>query len=177
LYLNFKLYVFVINGLIKGEIKKPSDQFLSLIVISHWLGGVWSRIRDGSVVLPLSLFYLENLGCLSRGVQMAGVAWRVSMMIMARVGDLVQRIRDDSTGRVLGSRVIERSGGTMCGLHRARGDEESGSLGWASKSMSTVCQWFVIKMTRTVFSGSTSKPVATVSWLRLKTKVVEGFSV
>jgi hypothetical protein len=33
--LNFKLCAFVINGLIKGEIEKPSDQFLGLIVMSH----------------------------------------------------------------------------------------------------------------------------------------------
>jgi hypothetical protein len=32
---NFKLYVFVVNGLIKGEIEKSSGQFLSLIVLSH----------------------------------------------------------------------------------------------------------------------------------------------
>jgi hypothetical protein len=32
---NFKLCAFVVNGLIKGEIEKPSDQFLGLIVISH----------------------------------------------------------------------------------------------------------------------------------------------
>jgi hypothetical protein len=31
--------------------------------------------------------------------------------------------------------------------------------------------------TRTVFAGFASKPVATVSWLSLKTKVVEGFPV
>jgi hypothetical protein len=34
-----------------------------------------------------------------------------------------------STGRVLGGRAIERSGDTMCGLHRARGDKECGLLG------------------------------------------------
>jgi hypothetical protein len=33
--LNFKFYAFVVNGLIKGEIQKPSGQFLSLIVMSH----------------------------------------------------------------------------------------------------------------------------------------------
>jgi hypothetical protein len=33
--LNFKLCVFVVNGLIKGEIEKPSDQFLGLIVMSY----------------------------------------------------------------------------------------------------------------------------------------------
>jgi hypothetical protein len=33
--LNFKLCAFVVNGLIKGEIEKPSGQFLGLIVMSH----------------------------------------------------------------------------------------------------------------------------------------------
>jgi hypothetical protein len=33
--LRFKLYAFIINGLIKGEIKNPSGQFLDLIVMSH----------------------------------------------------------------------------------------------------------------------------------------------
>jgi hypothetical protein len=32
---NFKLCAFIINGLIKGEIEKPSDQFLGFIVMSH----------------------------------------------------------------------------------------------------------------------------------------------
>jgi hypothetical protein len=66
---------------------------------------------------------------LSRGVQVAGAVRRVAMRIMAGVGDLVQRIGDGRTGRVLGGRVVERSGGTMCGLHLAHGDEERGFLG------------------------------------------------
>jgi hypothetical protein len=37
--------------------------------------------------------------------------------------------KDGHTGQVLGGRMIERSGGTVCGLHRARGDEERGFLG------------------------------------------------
>jgi hypothetical protein len=37
---NFKLCAFVVNGLIKGEIEKPNDQFLGFIVMSHWLGEV-----------------------------------------------------------------------------------------------------------------------------------------
>jgi hypothetical protein len=41
---------------------------------------------------------------------------------MAAVGDLVQRIRDGRTGRVLGGRAVERSGGAVCGLHLARGE-------------------------------------------------------
>jgi hypothetical protein len=32
---NFKLCAFVVNGLNKGEIEKPSGQFLGLIVMSH----------------------------------------------------------------------------------------------------------------------------------------------
>jgi hypothetical protein len=77
----------------------------------------------------LYLVYLENHVCLSRGVQVAGAVWCAAMRIVTGVGDLVQRIRDGRTGRVLGGWMIKRSGGTMCGLHRARGDEERGFLG------------------------------------------------
>jgi hypothetical protein len=65
---------------------------------------------------------------LSRDVQVAGVAWRAVTRIMVGVGDLVQRSEDGHTGRVLSGRVIERSGGVVCGLHHARGDEERGFL-------------------------------------------------
>jgi hypothetical protein len=66
------------------------------------------------------------------------------------------------------------------------------------KTTRTVCQWFGLKIIRIVFSGLASKPVVTVlsglpsklvvmvspvwsqnqwwvSWLSIKTKVVEGF--
>jgi hypothetical protein len=56
---------------------------------------------------------------LSRDVQVADAAWRAAMRIMTGVGDLVQRIRDGRTSRILGGRVIERSGDAVCGLHRA----------------------------------------------------------
>jgi hypothetical protein len=59
---------------------------------------------------------------LSRGVQMTGVAWRAVTSIVAGVGDLVQKTEDDRTGRVLGVRTVERSGGAVCGLHLKRGD-------------------------------------------------------
>jgi hypothetical protein len=36
----FKLCAFVVNGLIKGKIEKPSGQFLGLIVMSHLRGVV-----------------------------------------------------------------------------------------------------------------------------------------
>jgi hypothetical protein len=48
---------------------------------------------------------------------------------VAGVGDLVQRIRDGRTGRVLAGRAIERSSGVVGGLHRARADEERRFLG------------------------------------------------
>jgi hypothetical protein len=56
-----------------------------------------------------------------------------------------------STGRVFGGRTIERSGNAVCGLHRARGDEERGFFGLASKPRSTVCQWFGVKTTGSSF--------------------------
>jgi hypothetical protein len=43
------------------------------------------------VVLPLSLFLVENHVYFSRGMQVVGATWRAAMRIMARVGDLVQR--------------------------------------------------------------------------------------
>jgi hypothetical protein len=72
---------------------------------------------------------LENRVCLSCGVQVAGAARHAAMRIVTGVGDLVQRIGDGRTGRVLGGRAVERSGGAVCGLHRARGDDELGFLG------------------------------------------------
>jgi hypothetical protein len=77
----------------------------------------------------LSLFCLENHVCLSCDVQVAGAAQCAATRIMAGVGDLVQRTGDGHTSWVLGGRTIERSGGVVCGLHRARRDEKSGFLG------------------------------------------------
>jgi hypothetical protein len=48
---------------------------------------------------------------------------------VAGVGDLMQRIGDGRTCRVLDGQAIERSGGAVCGLHRARGDENREFLG------------------------------------------------
>jgi hypothetical protein len=48
---------------------------------------------------------------------------------MAGVGDLMQRTGDGRTGQVLGGRVVKMSGGAVCGLHLARGDEERGFIG------------------------------------------------
>jgi hypothetical protein len=59
---------------------------------------------------------------LSRGVQVAGVAWRAAMRTVAGVGDMVQRTGDGRTGRVLGGPAVERSVGAVCGLHLTLGD-------------------------------------------------------
>jgi hypothetical protein len=85
--------------------------------------------RQFYFIFLLSLFRLENRVCLSRGVQVAGTAWCATTRILAGVGDLVQRIGDGRTGRILSGRTIERLCGAVCGLHRARGDEERWFLG------------------------------------------------
>jgi hypothetical protein len=66
-----------------------------------------------------------------------------------RLGAADQRC--SSTGRVLGGRTIDKSGDVVCGLQRAREDEEHEFLGLASKSRATD------------FPGLASKPVATIS--------------
>jgi hypothetical protein len=89
------------------------------------------EFESGIVLFYFSfiLVHLKNHVCLSRGVQVASAAWCVAMSIMAGVGDLVQRTGDGRIGRVFGGRAIERLGDVVCGLHRARGDEERGFLG------------------------------------------------
>jgi hypothetical protein len=59
---------------------------------------------------------------LSRGVQVAGATWRATMRTVVEVGNLVQKIGDGRTGRILNDRAVEMSGGTVCGLHLAHGD-------------------------------------------------------
>jgi hypothetical protein len=87
------------------------------------------RIALFCFVFILPLFHLENHVCLSRGVQVAGATWRAAMRTVAGAGDLVQRIEDGRTGRVLGGRVVERLDGAVCSLHLARGDQEREFLG------------------------------------------------
>jgi hypothetical protein len=62
-------------------------------------------------------------------VQVEGAAWRAATRTTAGVGDMVQRTGDSRTGQVLGGQAVERSGGAVCGLHLAHGDEERGFLG------------------------------------------------
>jgi hypothetical protein len=72
--------------------------------------------------LPLSLFHLENLVCLSCGVQVASATWRAATRIVVGVGDLVQRTGDGRTGQILDGWMIERSSDVVCDLHREHGD-------------------------------------------------------
>jgi hypothetical protein len=58
----------------------------------------------------------------SRGVQVAGAAWRATTRTVAGVGDLMQRTEDGRTGLIFGGQAVERLGGTVCGLHLARGE-------------------------------------------------------
>jgi hypothetical protein len=62
-------------------------------------------------------------------VQVTGAAGHEATIIVAGVGDLAQRIEDGRTGQVLDGQAIEWSGGAVCGLYRARGDEQRGFLG------------------------------------------------
>jgi hypothetical protein len=72
---------------------------------------------------------LENHVSLSCGVQVAGAAWRAVLRIIVGVGDLLQRTGNGRTGRVLGGQTFRGSDDVVCGLHRARANEESGFLG------------------------------------------------
>jgi hypothetical protein len=62
------------------------------------------------------LVRLENHVSLSRGVQVAGLAWRAATRIVAGVGDLVRRTRDGQAH--VGYLVARRSGGrvTLCAV-------------------------------------------------------------
>jgi hypothetical protein len=66
---------------------------------------------------------------LPHGVQVVGAAWRAATRIMTGVGDLVQRTGDGRIAQVVDGRAIERSGGAVCDLYRARGDKERRFLG------------------------------------------------
>jgi hypothetical protein len=88
-----------------------------------------SNLGQVPVVLSLHSFHLENHVCLYCGVHVAGAAWHAAMRIVAGVGDLLQRTGDGRTGRIFGGRVVEMSDDVVCGLHRARGDDEHMFLG------------------------------------------------
>jgi hypothetical protein len=66
---------------------------------------------------------VENHVCLSRGVQLAGAAWRAVTTIVAGVRDLVQRTGAGCTYWVLSRWTIGGSGDAVGGLYHAHEDE------------------------------------------------------
>jgi hypothetical protein len=80
------------------------------------------------MVLPLSLFHLENRVCFSCGVQVTGVAWRAAMRIMVGVGDLVWRIGDGQAQ--VGYSVAGQLRGqvTLCAVYTVHEEMKGASL-------------------------------------------------
>jgi hypothetical protein len=115
------------------------------------------------MVLPLSLFRLENRVCLSHGVQVTGAARRTVTRIVAGVGDLVQKTEDSQA--YVGYSGAGRSRGrvTLCVVCTVHEETKSADLlvepqnqgrwfvsGLASKPRSTVYQWLGLKNTWTI---------------------------
>jgi hypothetical protein len=71
--------------------------------------------------------------------------------------------RWSSIGQILGGRMIESSGDTVCGVHHAQGDKERGLLGLASKPRSTISPGLASKSVVTVSPSLVSQPLAWVS--------------
>jgi hypothetical protein len=134
------------------------------------------------VILTLSLFCVENIVCLSRGVQVAGAIWRVTMRIVVGVEDLVRRTGDAQSH--VGYSVAGRSGGQMmlcviCTIH-----EETRSVCFLFETQNqglqttgTVSPDLTSKSVVTVSPGLTSKLVPMVSPSLASKPVASGFSV
>jgi hypothetical protein len=104
------------------------------------------------MILPLSLFRVENHVCLSRGVQVAGAAWRAAMRIMVGVGDLVQRTSDGQAQAGYSVAGWLRGRVTLCAVCTMHKEMRSaGFLDWPQNQG----RWFV--------SGLASKPHGRVS--------------
>jgi hypothetical protein len=85
---NFVL--FIVNGLIKGEIEKPSGQYLGLKCDeSFTCHGLNLNMGHFGGSTTISLFLMENHVWLSHGVYVTGVTWWAMTMIMVGVGYLV----------------------------------------------------------------------------------------
>jgi hypothetical protein len=111
------------------------------------------------LVLPLSLFHLENHVCLSHGVQVAGAAWPVVMRIVTGVGDLMQTTGDGRTGQVLGS-WESRGQVALCAVCTVHG--ETRSTGFLVEPQNQGAQFvsgLASKSFRRFVSGLTSKPL------------------
>jgi hypothetical protein len=110
----------VVNGLIKGEIEKPSVQYLGLICnesltyrclnsnLRHFGSFTFILVSCGESRLLIS--WCAGSRCdMAGGEEDHGRSRRLS----------VEDRGWSSTGRVLGGRMIGRLGDTVCGLYRA----------------------------------------------------------
>jgi hypothetical protein len=121
---------------------------------------------------------VKNCVCFSRGVQVTGETWWCSDKDRGRIRRLdAEDQRWSNIGRVLGGRMIGRSGDAVCGLHYAQGDEERGVLGGASKPRFMVCQWFSLKTTSTICQWFSLKVSGTISPGLASKLMTTGFSV
>jgi hypothetical protein len=87
--------LFVVYGIINGEIEKPSGLYLSLIC-DESLTCQGLNLNPGQFCgsTILFLFRVENRVCLSCGVQVSGATWQTVTRIVAGVENLVQRTGD-----------------------------------------------------------------------------------
>jgi hypothetical protein len=81
--------------------------------------------------------------------------------------------RDGRTGRVLDGWAIGRSGDVVCGLHRARGDEEHKFLPVWTQNHSDGFSWFGLKTCGSGFPVWASKP-SRLRFVDCTTKPMEG---
>jgi hypothetical protein len=121
---------FVINGLIKGEIKKPSGQYLGLICDkSLTCRGLHSNPRYfDSFTLSFGSYRESCLLVLWCAGDRCGMVDSDEDLDRSRRSGAEDR-GWSSTGWVLGGRTIGSSGDTVYGLYRAQGDDERVFLG------------------------------------------------
>jgi hypothetical protein len=125
---NFVL--FIVNGLIKGEIEKPRVQYLGLICDES--------LTCRGLNSNLGLFSSFTFILVSYGESCLLVSWctgnRGDMADSDEDHDRSRRLGAEdrgwsSTSRVLGGRTISRSGDAVCDLYHAHGDKERMFLG------------------------------------------------
>jgi hypothetical protein len=134
------------------QFEKLIGQFLDLIVMSHWHVDVWIRIRDIFMVLR---YYL----CLCAESRLF-ISWCIcDRCDMTGNDDNLDRSRRpgaedrgwSTTGWILDAWTIERSGDTVCGMHRTYKDEEREFLDWPSKPRSKGFLIWASKLTAPVW--------------------------
>jgi hypothetical protein len=116
------------------------------------------------------LSWLENRVCLSRGVQVTGVTWRVVMRIVAGVEDLVQRTGDGQA--LVGYLVAGRSRGrvtlcAVCTMHKET--RSTGFLVEPQNQGQRFVSGLASKPLGRIFNGLASKPLGWFPSLGLKT--------